>query len=222
MARLAEYLADLAVIMGEKEHVHFRRVDKGSAVIVPAVDWESVPKVRTRVHSVKRRQAPADVLRIADALNRKLAEDNATAKLLDPQGANVIRFPGRDLEMEPEYAFTQPGELYGTVIVVGGTTDPVPVHLQDEDRVQLCEAPRPLAKELAHHIFGGTVVVSGFGRWAREADGGWKMRAFRIAAFRLLDDRPLKEVVEELRNVPAEWTSLEDPLGELRRLRKLQ
>src|SRR3954464_337622 len=69
MARLAEYMADLARIMGETEHVHFRRVAKGSAVIIPAVDWQAVPKVRARVHSVKRRQAPADVLRIADALN---------------------------------------------------------------------------------------------------------------------------------------------------------
>ncbi len=190
-------------------------------MIVPAVDWEAVPKVRKRVHAVKRRQAPTEVLRIADGINRRLADDNATAKLLGPQDTVVIRFPGRNQEAEPEFAFTQPGELYGTIIVVGGTSDPVPIHIQeDEEHVHLCEAPRSLAKDLAQHIFGSTVVVDGFGRWAREADSSWKMRSFRITSFRVLDDRPLNEVIADLRRVPAEWTKREDPLGDLARLRK--
>lgn len=206
--------------MGEREHVHFGGLKRGSAVLVPVVDWEAVPKVRKRVHDVKRRVAPQDVLKTADNLNRKLADDNAVAELRDFNDAKVIRFPGRDLAVEPEFAFSQPGELYGQVIVVGGTSDPVPVHLEDGERVHLCEALRPIARELAKYIFGATIRVQGVGRWAREADGTWKMRSFRITSFLELDDRPLTDVIADLRSVPAEWKQRDDPLGDLRRLRK--
>jgi hypothetical protein len=220
MARLAEYLSDLAVLMGEREHVHFRNLEDGSAVLVSSVDWEALPKVRTRLNAVKRRQAPADVLRVADAMNRRLAEDNASATLIDPKGTRVLRFVGRDRGAEPDYVFTQLEELYGVVIVVGGTSDPLPVHLQDEDVVHLCEAPRSLAREIAAHIFGPPLLVSGIARRSRGADGEWKTRSFRIQEFRPLDDRPLVEVVRQLREVDAEWTSRRDPLGELEKLRK--
>ena len=203
LARLAEYLADIAVILGEREHVHFVRVESGSTVPVVSVEWEAVPKVRQRVLSVKRRQAPAEVLRIADGLNRRLADDNASAVLINPHGANVFRFPGRDArECEPDFTFSQPGELFGVVIVVGGTSDPVPVHLDDEGRVQLCEAPRAIARGLAQLIFGSPVAVQGLGRWLREADGAWKMRSFRITSFRSLDNRPLTDIVTDLKKVP--------------------
>jgi hypothetical protein len=218
--RLAEYLADLAVLLGEREHVHFRRIEKGSAVLVQSIDWESYPKVRSRVHAVKRRQAPQEVLRRADEFNRRLADDHAAATLYDPQGSKVLQFRGRDTHEEPEYAFSQPGELYGTVVVIGGTSDPVPVHLQDGANIHLCEASRALARELAVHIFGVTIAVTGLGRWARSAAGEWKMRSFRIQQFRVLDDRPLAEVVEQLRRVDADWVQRPDPLGELEQLRK--
>lgn len=220
MARLAEYMADLAVVLGEREHVHFKGVEAGSAVLVARTDWEAYPKVRARVHAVKQRQAAADVLRAADTLNVKLAADNATAVLRDPQSARVLTFVGRNKPTEPEYVFTQAEELYGTVVVVGGTGDPVPVHVQDGAEIHLCLAKRSLARELAQHIFGATLLVSGAARRARTADGEWKVRAFHIQHFRVLDDRPLTHVVQRLRAVDADWVKRTDPLGDLAALRK--
>jgi hypothetical protein len=220
MARLAEYMADLARIMGETEHVHFRRLERSSAVIVPVVSWQAVPKVRARVHSVKRRQAAIDVLRVADALNEKLAADNTSATLLDGRGAKVIAFPGRGAESAPEFAVTEPGELYGNVIVIGGKNDPVPVHLEDGETVHLCEASRSVARQLATHLFGATLAIDGTGRWVRKPDGTWEMRTFRISSFRVLDDRPLTEVVRELKTLPGDWRTHGNPLAELRDIRK--
>jgi hypothetical protein len=220
MARLAEYMTDLAVVLGEREHVHFKGVEAGSAVLVVRTDWEAYPKVRARVQAVKQRQAAADVLRAADTLNGKLAADNATAVLRDPQRARVLSFVGRDKPTDPEFVFTQAEELYGTVVVVGGTGDPVPVHVQDGAEIHLCLARRSLARELAHHIFGPTLLVSGAARRARTPDGEWKVRSFHIQHFRLIDDKPLIDVVQRLRAVDAAWLKRADPLSDLEALRK--
>jgi hypothetical protein len=40
MARLAEYMAELAVVLGEEEHVHFVRLQKGSTVLVHNIENE--------------------------------------------------------------------------------------------------------------------------------------------------------------------------------------
>jgi hypothetical protein len=169
---------------------------------------------------VKRRQAPSDVLRVADALNERLAEDNTSATLVDPSGAKVLAFRGRGRGDELEFTMTQPGQLYGTVIVIGGKNDPVPVHLEDGDAVHLCEASRATARELAPHLFGSSLAVEGQGRWARDTDGSWVMRTFRILSFRELDDRPLSDVLGDLSRRRPQWTHREDPIGDLQRLRK--
>src|SRR6202034_2994476 len=44
LARLSQYLSDLARMMGETANVHLSRVDKGSTVHVICVDWEEAPK----------------------------------------------------------------------------------------------------------------------------------------------------------------------------------
>ena len=43
MARLAEYIADLAVIFGEKELVHFVGIEKGSAILIQKIDAVAAP-----------------------------------------------------------------------------------------------------------------------------------------------------------------------------------
>ncbi len=221
MARLAEYMADLAKMVGAKDYVHFIRLEAGSTVLVHAVEWEAEPKVRDRLLKVKRREAPPDAMQAFASLDKRLEEDNATGCLVEPTGKNVIKFPGRQQAALPSYGpFNQPGQLDGVLNRVGGAGDPVPVHLQDGETTHICEASRAVARELAHHLFASKLRVSGTGRWVREEDGSWAMIRFTITAFEVLDDRTLAEVVEELRNVEAEWKRHADPLKELLDLRK--
>ena len=42
---------------------------------------------------------------------------------------------------------------------------------------------------------------------------------FKIHTFKPLSDATLRETIEELRAIPAEWKKREDPLGELRDIR---
>jgi hypothetical protein len=43
MRRLAEYMQDLADLFGEREHVHFARIEAGSTVLVQRIDAEWAP-----------------------------------------------------------------------------------------------------------------------------------------------------------------------------------
>ena len=79
MSRLAEYMADLARLLGRAERVHFVRLEPGSTVLVQSVEPEAVPEVQKRIRAVARDDAPADVTDAFKALNRHLANDNAIA-----------------------------------------------------------------------------------------------------------------------------------------------
>ena len=49
MARLAEYMSDLAVLFGNRENVHFVQLEPGSTTLLQRIEYEAVPKVkRTR------------------------------------------------------------------------------------------------------------------------------------------------------------------------------
>lgn len=222
MARLAEYMADLAKMLGQEEHVHFVKLEAGSTNLVHKVEWEAVPKVRERVRAIKHGEAPPDAAKAYQSIDRRLAQDNAVGSLIDSiSEKKVVEFPGRKRPEPVTYGpFTQPGTLDGILIRIGGEDDPVPVHLEDGDKIHICYAKRSIARVLAPHLFGSPLRVSGTGKWRREPDGSWLMDRFTIQDFTELNDAPLSEVVNKLRRVEADWKSQEDPLGELDRLRR--
>lgn len=228
MWRLAEYMADMASLLGEKASVHFVRLDEGSTSLVQDVEHEAYPKVRARVHDVKHGDGPQEARKAFDNLNRKLAEDNATGELIeDPtpetplaQPAKILLFPGKRRFVELEYGpFTEAGELQGQVIVVGGESDPVPIHLRDIETVHICRAKLAVSKELAAHYLGPTIRVTGNGRWLRDAEGQWQMKGFNITAFSVLKDDSLSSVIAKLRQVPGKWKEQRTQLASLEQIR---
>ena len=181
MSRLATYMGDLARLLGSAERVHFAHLESGSTCLVQRVDPEAAPEVGRRLLSVAENKAPEDAASAFKALNRYLADDNATGSLHKGRGAEVIRFPGRDEAPPLSFGpFNQPGVLDGVLIRVGGQDETVPVHLQDGDTTHICNAPRDMAKQLAAHLYGHTLRVQGNGRWERDAEGHWQMKRFNI------------------------------------------
>lgn len=222
MSRLAEYMADLALLLGSADRVHFVRLEAGSTVLVQRVEPEVELEVRSRMRGLADNTAPIDATRAYKALNRRLADDDATGSLLEG-GAEVIPFPGRDQPQPLTFgAFNQPGVLDGVLIRIGGQGDTVPAHMRDGEVIHMCQATRDMARQLAVHLYGPTLRVQGEGRWEREADGGWLMKRFNIVQFEELDDAPLGDVVERLRSVEGSgWNEIDAPADELRALRGL-
>lgn len=220
MARLAEYAACLAKLMGSEPQVHLLKIRKGSAVPEIAIDLTAEPKVRQRLSLVNAPDAPDDIKSNWIKVNTLLREDNASAVLRVKHGAIILEFPGRKTPLSEEVVVHEQGELDGVVIRVGGKDSTVPVWLQGEGGEKLeCNATREIAKQLARHLFEEPVRVAGNAKWRRTKERVWELTWFDIKSFELLDQTPLNELVTKLRAIDTDWSSMEDPQAELRRLR---
>lgn len=220
MDRLAAYLYDLAIMLGERQSVHFSHLEAGSTLPVVKVEWEAIPKVRKRANDVRNNEGPEDARKAKASIERRLIADNASAELLEPSGTRLLYFPGRRRLAEPEYGpVNQSGTLDGIPIVIGGESDPVPVHLQDRDVIHNCRASRIIAKRLTAYMFTAPVRVHGIGRWFRDATGLWTMRQFTIEGFTELKAESIADAARRLQQITARWKSLPDPIGDLVSLR---
>lgn len=222
MARLADYMSDLAVLLGESGSVHFARLEEGSTALVSQVDPEALPKVRKRVAEASTADGPPDAIKAIANINKRLREDGAVGRLLEGRTAEIIKFHGRESVVEQEFGpVTQSGSLVGQVIRVGGTTENVVVHIQSAaGTLYKCKTSKSVAKNIAKYLFTGDVRVSGLGRWLRTASGVWQQVSFQIHEFEPLDDQPLTSVVADLRAIRGdEWGEVDDPWGLLDQLR---
>jgi hypothetical protein len=221
-SRLAEYISDLTKIFGSCDHVHLVGIENGSTVPVFLVDYEAEPKVRERLRSVKRKEGPPEAMKAWTDIDERLVEDNGTGCIKDPTRANVIAFPGRERKGALVYGpITQPAFCQGVPIMIGGKNDPVPVHLEDGNEIHIVLAKRSLAKKMAEHLFTSVIRVHGNARWTRKADGNWELHTFRVEGdFEILGSATLKDAIQRLREVPADWKKLDDPISELKKIRQ--
>jgi hypothetical protein len=204
MARLAEYLAQLAIILGETNAVHLVRLEAGSTTVVHKIEWEAVPKVRNRAASVRRGDGPLDAIRANRKINQLLRDDNGVG-ILSEEAAEIIRFPGRELSEEKFESVRQQATIDGEVIRIGGSQKNVPIILQSEDQeLSGCWAPRAIAKRLAVKLFE-PVRLFGRGRWTRDSGGKWALDHFTVDNFQELRDEPLSKTIAGLRKIAGRW-----------------
>lgn len=218
MDRLGDYINALAQLLGEKAHVHFTEVQHGSVALHAAVDGPARVRVADRVQAANDPQPPKDLAKALEALDEMLRRDNSTGSLRDSNDRVVIPFLGVKKKRLPVYGpIKQHGTLTGQVVRVGGTDASIPVHLRDGDTVLTgLVATEDIARRLAAHYLLGPIRVIGTGTWFREADGAWRMTAFKIDDFEELEGASLVDVVARLRSVRgSEWGSVVDPVGYL-------
>lgn len=220
MARLAEYMDDLAKLLGEEHSVHFVRLRKGSTTIVHRVDDEAFPKIRDRAYLAKEPTASADIRQPYERLEKRLRQDNARgAKLrMDDVKLLEIRIPKRSAVAYPSIG--RHGTLQGVVSRLGGRGEWVPVHLEDLDgTLYMCEAKKEQSKALVPFYLGHPIRVEGQGRWLRDEEDGWQLESFRIHSFEPLKDESIRETLARLRQIPAKWKQSDNPLADLQRIR---
>jgi hypothetical protein len=218
MDRLGDYLTALAKLLGEKTHVHFTEVQDGSVALHAAVDGPARVRVADRVQAANSAEPPKDLAKALEALDEMLRRDNATGSLRDGSDRVIIPFLGVQKKRPPVYGpIRQHGTLTGQVVRVGGTDASIPVHLRDGDTVLTgLVATEDIARRLAAHYLLDPIRVIGTGTWYREADGTWRMDAFKIEDFEELESASLVEVVARLRAARgSEWGALADPVGYL-------
>ena len=221
MARLADYLRELATLLGSKDNVHFLRVDEGSANCAMEIDAEIEPAVSERVLQAKKGFGPKDAVKAFQSIRFYLDEDDTSAFMEWHKGEVLIEFPRRSQGSEETYGpFWEDGSLDGMLIKIGGMDETVPVHLLYEGVHHACNTTREMAKKLAPYIFGRTIRVHGRGKWYRNSQGKWELRWFDIRDFEELNDASLLDVLGRLRSIPDnDLMNSKDPLGDTIKLR---
>ncbi|WP_186418864.1 hypothetical protein [Bosea sp. CS1GBMeth4] len=218
MARLADYLSDLAQLLGSKEHVHLDRIQAGSIELAVAVDQEARPLVGPRVRSAALGEGPNDALAAWLRLNERLGKDGASATLKLP-GGEVIPFPGAAPLSKPIGPLRQETTIQGRLVRLQGNGDDVSVGLDDEEGlIGRIVVRAELARELGNH-FHRHVRLSGRGRWRRNAEGQWCLEHLDVAGFVPLDDKPLDDVLRHAGSLLPEGSAQKaiDLIHELRR-----
>jgi|SRR5580658_499457 hypothetical protein len=225
MSRLAEYLTDLAQLLGHSESVHFIKVDEGSAQPIILIDAEEEGRVLHRVRSAKLGTADRNANMAYRRLDDRLREDDGSGEFFSTgqPKAEVIEFPGKNLTTYQAIGpLREPASLIGELKRVGGMDNTVPVHLKRSDEVvYCCETTEAIAKQLAPLLYQ-MIRVHGMAYWTRDEEGKWHLDNFKIQSF---DPEPLRgerftDTLERLRQIPDNgWTGVKDPLGELRKIR---
>lgn len=205
MARLAEYLAALARMVGHAEHTHFVRVDPGSAKLVHRVDPVDAPKVETRLNDVRLGTAPKEALAAQRTIENLLANDNAVGSLVETaSGRVVVPFVGRNRPKALTFPpFKQETAIYGQIVSIGGRDSTAHAMVQDGETLHTgLTMTRDLARELAKLLYGPLIRLHGTGKFERQADGVWKMLDFRVDRFEEVSSRPVSEALNALRDIP--------------------
>lgn len=212
MARLADYMQQLAKLLGQENGVHFERVEPGSVALVAAVDPDASGKVNARVSGVPSGTAPADAMKAYSVMNTMLAEDKTTALLRD-RSAVIIRFPGKVIERKALVEVPDSGSVIGYLYMLSdaGKEFHARIRLESGGTLQ-CTVSGDIAKKLRDHLFE-TVKVYGRGVWARNEGGDWAVVSLEINDVVRADSARLRSVVDQLRQLDIEWP--EDPLGYL-------
>jgi len=200
MKSLSRYLAELSELVGHENCVHFDRIEEGSAEL----KWWPEDAVD---HSVRvRLEGVSDFLNIRDIhdpvlnLNRRLANDNASAVMIAPNNETIASFPGvRFTQFKEVPAFWQEDRLQGRLIRIGGKDSSIHAHIEMGGKViSNITLDETLARELVKYFLGPSVALNGKARWCRDYLGNWKLLSFQVHSFDVLDDRGLEESMDKV------------------------
>jgi hypothetical protein len=224
LSRLAEYLADFASLLGYKEHVHFLRLDEGSAAPLAIVEMEKDPFVRERIKNAAHGFGPTDAVGAYGRINSRLTEDDGYGEILEMlagREVGVIEFPGKKRHVSPIYGpIRESAFVQGELKRVGGQEPTIPIHVVDADQKWYhCWTKKAIAQDLAPYLFQ-QVRLYGIATWQRNEDAIWDLQDFEVQSYTApLGSESPSSAFAELRAVPSEWKTLDDPLRELRRIR---
>lgn len=217
MARLASYLSVLSDLCGSKEHVHFDKVEEGSACLVARVEESHYTPIANRLREASQKMGAKKTLRAVSKIDELLAEDGSSGSL-SIETSPIIQFSGR-VETEEVMTLLQAGAIQGLMYSVGGKDESSHIKLEGADSETLsCDCTRELATKLAPLLYS-PVRLHGKGRWIRTKDG-WTLKKFYAESFEELKGTDAGSALRALRGLKSKWTESENAQDEAVDLRK--
>jgi hypothetical protein len=214
MARLAEYLAELAALFGEADSVHFDRVERGSTKVVARLDGgASRHRVNSRISQINTRKAPADAQRAYDKINAMLSADKTRARIV-AGGAVVLRFPGSNLFLDRPVSIIDTAQITGRIYALFEDNHGAVIgrlRPRSESKYVNCIAEGSIVTNFVNY-FQRLVRVSGRGAWSRAPSGVWSCEYIKVQEVFPVSDSSLRDAVNSVRAIEADWP--ENPLAD--------
>lgn len=216
MLRVAQYMVELAKLLGSEADVHINEIRESSLRYHVLSERDAVPVIDDRLKTVEMKGSEAN--KHFHSINVMLKADKAIGHLdrvSRGHTAQIIQFPGRELPTPRTFKVRQEGTLDGYVVKIGGKDKTAHATLDAGDgRYWRCTMGRDLAADLAQYLFKTPVRVSGICTWLRDEEGTWTQDSdFQVREFQVLVDETLPEVLEKLRAIDTDWTEPEGLRG---------
>lgn len=202
MARLAEYMGAFADLLGDRDRVHFEKLDPGSTVLAVNIQPEARARTKQRIREARSADIDDTTYKPFKRLNQLLREDNADG-VITAKGAQVIHFPGcREVLPAIVGPFNKHTDLDGVLVRIGGRDKTAHAQIEDaEGRTWNCEVNHDMARRLAQYLFGAPVRLSGEGRWLRNEQAEWELKRFKATTFKVLGERTLQASIGAIRRL---------------------
>lgn len=214
LARLADYMKEFALLLGEDARPTFAGAVKGS-VVLRARDRSEYPVLtKSRVRqAAANTEAPGH--NAYEKISSLMRRDGARGQIVD-RSDNVLatftpRIPAND-DMQ-EIVISDEGELDGIVVGVSGADDTAHIRLQEASGSihSITVRDMTLARELATRFRANTVRLHVHGTWKRTAAGLWEPHALYGDRFEDLNQSDAHETFLELAAIPGNgWATTED------------
>lgn len=196
MARLALYMAELSKLMGEKDHVHFDRVEESSLRLISKVDPVAQSNVNNRLKNTNLTQETRSAF---NAIQKLLGEDQTTAELL-AAGVSILKISGKT-ETKPTHLPKEMITLRGELIKIGGSDNTIPFTIIEQrtgEKINGNVLGKNMAKDLAKHLFNHIELV-GTGNWLYDQQRDeWKLEGYHVSGFSALKSIPALQAIETL------------------------
>jgi len=226
MARLVEYLADLAVIFGHEDHVHLIEVADGGAQPIFWVHPEIADQAVYRMRAAQKEEGDDKAVAAYKRINNRLIADDGRADVLDVghEDARVIEFPGKASAQKKIRRVRENSSIAGELRRIGGVDKSIHLLIKQADgNVISAETDEAFAKTLEREGWLFKLIrVYGIATWTRDESGTWNLEGFKAQSYdpQPLVDEQFADTIAALKAIPGnKWNELDDPLGELYKMR---
>ncbi len=212
MARLAEYMQQLAVLLGQQDCLHFIKVEEGSLnVHVKADGAGTVGRITDRVKALRQDSAPPEAKRAYRRINEMVYEDGGPARLTGP--AAILYFPGIKPTEKAPLSIVDYGDVVGKLYALAERDGKVSARIRPitgENYIQ-CIASLDVGKELRKFLFE-PVRVYGRGTWIENGDA-WVCDGLTVEEVWPIHSASMRNAIDALRALDIEWP--DDPIKEM-------
>ena len=214
--RLLEYLEQIAALVGAPQDMHLVRIEPSSTKPVFKMPVPAAVRAREQTLNVRAGRGTNRQRDAYETVRKMVRLDGGKPATLKDRTGVLIDFQPEVLV--PFLNLRQPTTYEGALLRIGGAGEYSAILMQGTDGETAAgfSAPKSLAKAMALLLFE-PIRLAGIGNWERSSNGDWKLSKMLVQSFEALHDRPLADVVDDLRRVPVTWPSGADELLEAER-----